>query len=250
MVAEQRFFIIGAQRAGTTLLHHALSQHPDVAMHEPVRPEPKHFLRDGSEQITPGEYDRRYFRDRAAPVRGEKGTSYIEFPISGHRILRVFPQAKFLVMVRDPVDRALSNYRFSVEHGLESLPPNEALTPAAEGRPWRHLGLSASPFAYLRRGRYALYLDAWADAVGRDRIMVARLEGLEGFLPDIQWFLGLRPHHAVRVSQVVNASSTALLEDTESIRRRLKPYYRESNARLASEWGTSVQDWLADDAAR
>ncbi len=240
MVAErQRFFIIGAQRSGTTLLHECLDRHPDVAMHAPVRPEPKHFLTPGSEQVEVDEYDRRYFVDLDAPVRGEKGTTYLERPEAGARILTRFPDARFIVIVRDPVERAISNWRFSRRHGVEMLSAAAALTVEAEARPYDADRFSTSPYRYLQRGHYAAQLDAWADVVGADRLAVVRLaEVVDGdALGTLQRFLGLDVHPDVVVRGHVNANEDDDADDLADVRVALAEHFREPNRELARRWG-------------
>jgi hypothetical protein len=173
--AKEPFFIIGAQRCGTTYLHELLDEHPDVAMAKPKKPEPKWFLDPVKAALGREAWETRLFPGTRARVLGEKGTSYIEHPEAAGAILGAFPEARFIVVIRDPIARAVSNYRFSVANGLESLPIERALTPEAEERAFDGRKISASPFFYLRRGRYAQYLEAWAGHVPGGRIHVVAL---------------------------------------------------------------------------
>ena len=103
----ERFFIAGIQRCGTTFLYHLLDSHPQIAMAKPVRPEPKVFLTD-SFTSDPDGYDALLFPENpSAQVRGEKSTSYLDHDAALRRISVTFPEAKFLVLLRDPVERAL-----------------------------------------------------------------------------------------------------------------------------------------------
>ncbi len=159
------FVIVGAQRCGTTYLTRMLDEHPEIEMAKPHRPEPKFFLDD--EQFAQGarHYETLYFSDAGARVRGEKSTSYIEHDVAMRRIMTLFPAATIVVVVRDPVARAVSNHRFSTAEGVETLPLADALRAAAAGeRPWDRARFSVSPFGYLARGRYA---DALAQVVRR-----------------------------------------------------------------------------------
>src|SRR5262245_37213050 len=119
---HDHFVIIGAQRCGTTYLTRLLDEHPDVEMAKPFRPEPKFFLDDGAFGRGLDHYDARFFTDDRARVRGEKSTSYIESELAIERIASLLPDAQVVVVVRDPVSRAVSNHRFSTEHGVEHLP--------------------------------------------------------------------------------------------------------------------------------
>jgi hypothetical protein len=71
-------------------------------------------------------------------------------------------EAHVVAVLRDPVERAVSNWRFSTQHGLETRPLETALRDNLAGpTPWDPDLSSVSPFAYLERGRYMDYLGAW-----------------------------------------------------------------------------------------
>src|SRR5919108_4548906 len=126
---SNRFFIIGAQRCGTTALAQLLDIDPRIELARPLRPEPKFFLDEALTARGTDYYERTYFSDPGALREGEKGTSYIESAEAARRIARAYPAARILTVIREPVARAVSNYRFSVANGMEDLPPEEALTP-------------------------------------------------------------------------------------------------------------------------
>src|SRR4051812_40385911 len=113
-------FIVGAQRCGTTSLATALERHPHVALAQPRRPEPKVFLTPGASDHVE-EYLARWYA-HAGPdtrLRVEKSTSYLESDVACREIARAFPEARIVVLLRDPVDRATSQYGFSVQEGVE-----------------------------------------------------------------------------------------------------------------------------------
>ena len=160
------FLVIGAQRCGTTYLHELLADHPDIAMARPARPEPKVFL--GDEVVDRGAewYDRTFFPHAAtATLLGEKSTSYLESPVAIRRVAAVLDSPRIVVQLRDPVERAVSNWSFSRSHGMEDRSVDEALTRNLEGPlPWDPQLTSVSPYAYLERGRYADHLGPWLEA--------------------------------------------------------------------------------------
>ena len=161
-----RFLLIGGQRCGTTSLHRLLESHPDIAMARPAVPEPKVFL---SEELTARGrqwYDATLFGHATTETSwGEKSTSYLECPAAPERAARVLGQPTILAVLRDPVARAVSNWRFSTDHGRERRPLAEALRAALAGEdPWDGSGSASSPFAYLQRGCYAELLEPWRQA--------------------------------------------------------------------------------------
>jgi hypothetical protein len=146
------FFVIGAPKCGTTSLHYYLDQHPAISMSR-VK-EPWVFARqDYAERL--GDY--RDLFDRAAGVRGESTavySMYPHFPDVPERIARVVPDARFVYIVREPVERAVSHYEQLVTDGKEHRPLEVALL--ADDEP-ANVYLAASRYAsQLKR-----YLRIW-----------------------------------------------------------------------------------------
>ena len=159
----RHFVVVGAQRSGTTYLHHLLEEHPQIAMARPVRPEPKAFL--SPEPLDADTYRARWFgHAHGEPVLGEKSTSYLENDAAPGRIREVLGEPQILVQLRDPIARAISNWGFSRDHGIETRGLAEALEANLEGPlAWDPERTSVSPYAYLERGRYVDDLARWQD---------------------------------------------------------------------------------------
>jgi len=153
-----QFFIVGAQRSGTTWLYQMLQQHPQICMAQPIRPEPKYFL-DQLQNCNHADYCSRYFNNLNDNILacGEKSTSYIESEFAAQNIARVFPHAKIIMLLRDPVQRAISNFQFSVDNGIETRSLSEAIF-KTKAAPTLSATISTDPFDYLGRGIYQRYL--------------------------------------------------------------------------------------------
>lgn len=243
-----RVFLVGAQRCGTTYLYHLLDSHPEIAMARPVRPEPKIFLSDA---VTgdPRAYDARLFADRPpTPVRGEKGTSYLEHPEALGRIARTFPGAHIVVALRDPIERALSNYRFTVDHGLEDRSADAALLADLEGceRPYDDTRISVSPYAYVRRGRYIEYLRLAEERLDREPVHVVVFEELVAG-PDairtVYAALGVDDRHVPGDAGTVANPSDAPATISAGTRDRLRDHYADANAALERHLGRPLPAW-------
>jgi hypothetical protein len=241
-------FVIGAQRCGTTSLATALERHPQVAVAQPRRPEPKAFLVPGADRDVDGYLTR--FYGALGPdvrVRCEKSTSYLGSELACAQIARAFPEAHVVAMLRDPVDRAVSHYRFSRASGVEDLPLEEALDPAAEGRPWDTDAISVSPFEYLRRSRYVDDLRRWFDAFPADRMHVLVLEDLvaepSGFT-GLLAALGLDPAagEGFVPEERHNAGEGDVALDAGT-RARLAAWFADANADLAQLLGRPMTRW-------
>lgn len=189
------FVIAGAQRSRTTWLYHLLDAHPDVFMAKPVRPEPKFFVTGARPGRDVAWYLRTWFGKAAAErAVGEKSTSYMDAPGVPGRLRAAFPDLQIVFLLRHPVERAISNYRLSRAHGLETEPLETALRTEAERvRTTSFPELSVHPFAYLQRSRYADHLERFLAHFDRaamriiiqddfDTAPLATCEGLFEFL--------------------------------------------------------------------
>jgi hypothetical protein len=233
----RHFVVAGAQRSGTTLLYQLLDAHPQIEMARPLRPEPKFFfLHDSLDDY------RALFRGKpGAHVLGEKSTSYMERGDVAEKIDALLPDVKAIFLLRDPVERALSNYRFSVENGVETAPIEDALR--REDRPFDRAQFSVSPFAYVARGHYARLLEPWERALGRERLFLMTLEELPSSMSKLLQWLGVDPSFAAPIpAQPINATSMNL-EVREELRRFLIAQYAESNRQLHERYGVDVSRW-------
>ena len=161
--------VVGGQRCGSTYLSSLLDAHPEITMARPARPEPKFFCSPDARDLGLEEYRRRWFGHRTTErVLGDKSTSYLEDPGAPRRAAAVLGEAQVVAVLRDPVERAVSNWRFSTDHGFEDRPLATALEDNLAGEtPWDRSRSSVSPFAYLERGRYLEQLEPWFEAFPR-----------------------------------------------------------------------------------
>src|ERR1700683_2812112 len=122
-MAMPDFFIAGVPKAGTTALHPALARHPELYM-SPVK-EPKFFLTDGPPPAEGGPGDAKTYREHiwrrsdyealfsqapAGKLRGESTPFYLYNQQAQVRIKALIPGARLIVVLRDPVERAHSNW--------------------------------------------------------------------------------------------------------------------------------------------
>ncbi len=244
----RHLLVIGAQRCGTTGLQQLLEAHPDIAMARPARPEPKVFMSAELAGRGLDWYRGTYFvHATSESLLGEKSTSYIEAAAAAPRAADVLGPARIVVQLRDPVARAVSNWRFSRGHGVEQRPLDQALAENLLGpRDWDPSATSVSPFAYLERGHYLDHLQPWLACFG-DGVHVRFLEdAVAGRTTPAALYeaLGVDPEPGSRAQLAaagsrVNASSGPEPELDAGLRQRLRAHFRDSDARLA--------DWLGRD---
>ncbi len=252
----RHFLVIGAQRCGTTWLHHQLEAHPQIAMARPTRPEPKVFLAD----LGPGQdhawYVDTWFRD-ATPgqVLGEKSTSYVDRPDAIPRVRALLGDVPLVVQLRDPVARAVSHWRFSTESGLEERSLSDALAANLDGPlPWDPSATSVSPYAYLERGRYVAALRPWLDAFG-ELLHVQMLEDMlaePSGIAETLTHVGVDPALAPEMSlEPVNTSHVhdPAADLDPSIAAAVRQSFAESDQELEALLGRSLP-WVATPTPR
>lgn len=218
-------------------------------MAQPVRPEPKFFVKD--ELYTRGIdfYETHFFSGKtSAWLRGEKTTSYIESERAARRIAHHYPKARIIILMRDPIARAVSNYWFSQEHGLETWPLEKALRSETPQRPGVDYDqVSVNPFDYLRRGRYMDFIDLYDSLFSSEQVCGLLYEQLPGNLPLVQalytWLGVSRDFEPARLHLVVNKGKARNEKLSPSLKAYLVDYYADANARLAARFEYTLEDW-------
>lgn len=181
------FFIVGAAKAGTTSLARYLAQHPDVYI--PPLKEPK-FL-SAAENTFPhtgpgdAEVDAKVVRDlddylalfapgNNAAARGEASVDNLYFKGVPGRMRELFPQARVVMVLRDPAARAWSAYMHMVRDGRETLSFEEALQAEERRREanWEFI------WHYARYGLYHDRVAAYLQAFTPERVLTLRFEDL------------------------------------------------------------------------
>ncbi|MGY1605670.1 MULTISPECIES: sulfotransferase [unclassified Geodermatophilus] len=186
-----QFVVAGAPKAGTTALHAALATHPGLYL-SPVK-EPKYYLTDGrppprSGQRGPGDAHsarewvwRRedYLRlfDGAPPgtVRGESTPFYLHDRAAQRRLAADVPGVRVVVVVRDPVDRAWSNWVHLRADGLEPEADFRTAVALEDAR----VAAGYAPFWHYRGlGRYGEQLRDLYAVLPRSQVLLLRYRQL------------------------------------------------------------------------
>ena len=201
------FLVIGAPKAGTTALHAALARHPGLYM-SAVK-EPKFFLTDGPPPTKGGPGDALTYRehvwrrpeyealfDPAPPgtLRGESTPLYLYDRAAMRRIWETIPGARLIVVLRDPVERAHSNWTHLWSAGLE---PVGDFVRACDQEERRIEAGWASFWHYIGLGQYGEQLEYLFTLFPREQVLVLRYRLLVDepaqTLDRICEFLGVAP---------------------------------------------------------
>ncbi len=225
------FLVVGFQKAGTTSVYHYLAQHPDVF----VSPRKElNFFSSIVEQpqidprLTSGFTDPEAYGAVFAPGAGRKAIGeasplYATDPAVPAEIDRLIPDARLIALVRNPVERAYSEYWMRVRDKRERRSFETAIQEereAAGDRSWRQ-----GTDTYLATGFYARHLEPYWDRFGPDRLACHLFEDLEadpaGVMRDIFRFLDIDPDFVPDTSVRHNASGMAKS-------RLLRPFMRKT----------------------
>jgi hypothetical protein len=194
------FFILGAAKAGTTTLYEVLKQHPQVYLS--YVKEPMFFSHDENYRQGLGWYSRTFFpAAHKYPLRGEATPHYLYWAEKvAPRIREAYggTNLKFVIILRDPVQRAYSWYWNMVKEGKEDLPFAEALEKEAERlrAHWDSLYATGSMvYGYYRGGCYASQIEEYFKYFSRESFYFLLQEDLKdlkhGTFPGLLEFLGV-----------------------------------------------------------
>jgi hypothetical protein len=216
------FLIIGAARSGTTALCNSLQQHPQIHI-SPLK-EP-HFLAFQGQTVNfagPGDdvlinsqavtkfddYQRLFAGVDRETAIGEGSVSTLYYHDSSiDNIRRFTPDARLIVLLRNPIQRAYSSFLYMTAHGYEPLADFERALDQEQRRiddHWHHI------WHYTRMGSYSTQLSRFLDAFGPDRLQILLFDDLksdpQGTMRGLYTFLDVDPDFPPATSPEVNRS--------------------------------------------
>ncbi len=204
------FLVVGAPKAGSTAVHQALVQHPELFLSTPK--EPKYFLTGATppsraHQRGPGDahsarewiwrrehYERLFDAAPPGTMRGESTPFYLWDKAAHVRIRQMVPNVKLIAIIRDPVDRAYSNWTHLWCDGLET---EADFVTACRKEPERIAAGYAPFWRYLELGKYGEQFEHLFRVFAREQVHVLRYKDLVDepakSIDSICEFLGVTP---------------------------------------------------------
>jgi hypothetical protein len=246
LTSQQRtlpdFLILGVQKGGTTSLFRYLQQHPNIAT--VYKKEVKYFDCNYSKGL---DWYRSHFpfreeMDRSYRVSGEASPNYIFHPQAAERARETLPNARLILLLRDPVARALSHYHGNRRKGREKLSFVEAIeseTGRLAGEKEKILADPRYPmfkylhFSYLSRGVYVEQIRNWFACFPREQMLILRSEDFfenpAAVFQRVSSFLEL-PDWELKGFQIYNYGSYGSMDP--EIEKRLRSYFHPLNQEL------------------
>ena len=247
--------IIGPRRTGTTSIYQILRHHSLI--YGVSRKEIKYFDCNYQRGL---DWYRSFFPyqkdvEESDGLAIEASPYYIYHPLAAERIRKDFPDIKIITLLRNPIDRAYSNYHMNYDLGVELLPTFEE---AIEAEPARLDGevekIIADPdhslfnhmhLSYLNQGIYADQLKRWFSIFPREQILVLQSEKFFSEMPEVYAqildFLGL-PQEPLKFKKNPNPGKYPPMK--AQTRQQLAEYFRPHNQRLYGLLGETY-DWDA-----
>lgn len=187
------FLVIGGQKCGTTSLYQYLITHPYIisAMKKQMHFFDNHYEKGVSwyRAHFPSYLYKYYFTHihKQEFITGEATPYYIFHPLAARRTAKFLPKAKFILLIRNPVDRAYSHYHHELRKGTETLSFEEAIAKepqrlAGEREKMladdNYYSFNYQRYSYLSRGHYAEQLTEWFNYFPREQFFIVKSEDM------------------------------------------------------------------------
>lgn len=254
------FLIIGAQKGGTTSLYNYLQDQPCIG--SASTKEVHFFDRRFTKSLAwyQGHFPTRiekYYAQRLSGqtfLTGEATPCYLFHPHAPSRVATVLPDVKLIVLLRNPVDRAYSQYYHAVDHGFETLSFEEAIECEEERaarerenilRDEHHYNIDYMERSYLTRGKYVEQLQAWMTVFPREQFLILKSEEFYAepatTLKRVLAFLNV-PEAEIQMEgkEFKQYNNYTYSRMDASLRKRLIAYFEPYNARLYDYVGINM----------
>lgn len=254
------FLIIGAHKSGTTSLYRYLNQHPDVYMSQ-VK-EPAYFVYEGdkvkyqefdgspwrSRFITLEDYEALFEGVQSEVAVGEASTLYLYHPRAPLRIKEHIPDAKLIAILRNPVDRAYSNYQFARMQGREPL---GTFREALEAEEERITAGWAPLWHYTKKGFYSEQITRYRAIFPEDQLRIYLYDDLrfepDRLVHDIFDFLGVNSEVRVQTGETYNVTRQPRYVSFYTLLRRGARLIGPLRKIIPKKMNKKIQRWLFTD---
>ena len=248
------FVVAGAQKAGTTALDAYLRSHPDISM---ASQKEVHFF-DNDDAFSAGQplFDdyHKFFNAedyRAGKLLGEATPSYIFLHRVAARIWQYNRNMKFIVILRNPIERAFSHWNMEHSRGAESLSFFDAMTHESM-RGGSALENQHLVYSYVARGFYSSQLQRLWNVFPKQQVLALKYDDLCNqpvqFLNRICEFLNVSP-----LTSVPDVRANVIAYDSEMSEQEwcyLQHLFQPETRRLERMLGWDCRDWLARPTGR
>lgn len=242
------FVIAGTQKGGTSALNAYLRTHPEIGMAH--KKELHFFDQEKNFQTAPppyGLYHRNFARGRSRKIWGEATPIYMYWEPAPARIRDYNPRMKFILLLRNPIERAYSHWNMERTLKQDKLSFWDALQ-AEPQRLKDALPSQSRFFSYMSRGRYTEQLERLWQHFPREQFLILKSEDLrdqpQKTLDAVCQFLDVSRLPGVEKMTVHSRPYESRI--TEQEKAYLKTVFAPEVKKLETMLGWDCRSWLAD----
>jgi len=256
-IEPPHFIILGTQKGGTNSLYNHLCQHPQIL---PATQKEVHFFTLNYQKGI--DWYRSQFpstADGKLLLTGEGTPYYLFHPGVPQRVYNHFPHMKFIVLLRNPIDRAISHYYWEVNLGYEMLSLEEAISQEhnrLQGETEKILAdenyysYNHQHYSYLSRGIYIEQLQNWMNFFPREQFLILKSEDFSSQSPEILNqvfdFLDL-PRFQLLNYKKYNVGEYP--SAPQKVRDKLSKYFQPHNQKLVELIGAAFE-WKVEESTQ
>ena len=243
------FFIVGGMKCGSTSMFSYISQHPHVA--EALKKEIHFFSTDMDKY----KYGLDWYLSHFLPIpqssgyiTGEASPCICQYGVA-QRVAEHFPHLKLIVLLRNPVDRALSHYGHNRSWHSQTHDFDSAIDAALNDERLKQPFLSAKNIHeivechYIKLGMYAYFLEEWMKFFPQENFLILQSEhfyaDLPGTMAQVFKFLNLSDFEVPNYSNKLKGSYSSMKPE---LRKKLYDFYLPHNRKLEGILGKKI-DW-------
>jgi len=239
------FVVAGTQKGGTTALYEYLTENMDIEM---ASQKELHYFNDESNfgnELDHSKYHASFSMDAKKRVRGEATPAYMYYYDAPRRIWSYNPRMKFILILRNPVERAYSNWNMERARGNETLSFGEAIR-AEESRRRKSLPYQNLLHAYVDRGFYTEQLRRIWSFFPKEQTLIIKSEALNrepmAVLAKISSFLAIQPFASIQKKTIHATPYIQRISQQEVDLLKRLYFYEIKKLEQLLDWDCS--DWL------
>lgn len=201
------FFLVGASKSGTSTLYELLNRHPDIYMpeikelhyftHEEVL---KTYYKPVLVVTNEEEYKNQFKEASTYSVAGDCTPNYLFYSGTAKKIKDFHSDAKIIIILRDPTDRAISHYFMDLNLGFHDIPLKKVISKESQHAMYRE--------QYIGNSLYYKNVQEYLNVHSEKNVLVLDFEELkespDTLIKKIYQFLGVHEHHSIDHSQKHN----------------------------------------------
>lgn len=226
------FFVVGAAKSGTTALWNYFQQHPDIFVTNDISIKELGYFSNQYGITDENQYKKYFSGATENQIIGEVTHAYLTSEESAHWIKKEIPQAKIIIILRNPIDRSYSLYNWMIMEGYENASSFKKALKLEKERLHNSNGLLHSfnqNYYYLESGLYYNQVKRYLDIFGKTNVLILAYEEFNKnqlfYMNNIYTFLGVSTLSVLDNQRVNKSKSVFSIKMQYLFRKLLNKYY-------------------------